>query len=128
MRAYLPITQKDLAAFLESMSFDSENLFAPTEQYVAENDDCDEEEIEYLLSVAAGEVALELRLSEKAPGIVLALEIEQSAIAQSQENLISLAAPITWEQVQCALLAFQGEDELVWFATQEIELHCGDWA
>ena len=58
----------------------------------------------------------------------MALEIEQSAIAQSQENLISLAAPITWEQVQCALLAFQGEDELVWFATQEIELHCGDWA
>jgi hypothetical protein len=128
MRAYLPITQRDLAAFLEHKTFDTNKLFAPTEQYISENDDCDEEELEYLLSLAAGEVALELRLSEKAPGIVLALEVEQSAIVQSDENLISLVSPITWDQVQCALLAFQGEDELVWFATQEIELHCGDWA
>jgi hypothetical protein len=24
-------------------------------------------------------------------------------------------------------LAYHGDDELVWFATQEIELHCGEW-
>jgi hypothetical protein len=25
------------------------------------------------------------------------------------------------------LLAFQGDDELIWFATQEIELHLAEW-
>jgi hypothetical protein len=24
-------------------------------------------------------------------------------------------------------LAYHGDDELVWFATQEVELHCGEW-
>jgi len=29
--------------------------------------------------------------------------------------------------LQCALLAFHGDDELVWFATQEIEVHLAEW-
>lgn len=128
MRAYLAISHKDLGAFLASKSFDSDELFAPTAQFVAENSDCDEEELEYLLSLAAGEEALELRLSEKAPGIVLAIEVEAAQIGESYENSITLKSAINWEQVQCALLAFQGDDELAWFATQEIEIHYGEWA
>ena len=127
MRAYLPITQRDLAAFLESKSIDAEELFAPTAQFVADNTDCDEEELEYLLSLAAGEEALDLRLSEKAPGIVLAVEVEENQIGESYEDSITLKSAITWDQIQCALLAHQGDDELVWFATQEIEIHCGEW-
>lgn len=128
MRAYLPISHKDLAAFVSSKSFDAQQLYAPTPQFVAGNNDCDEEEIEFLLSLAAGEEALDLRLSEKAPGIVLALEVEQSQIGESYEDSITLTKAITWDQIQCALLAFHGDDELVWFATQEIEIHLGEWA
>ena len=127
MRAYLAISQKDLGAFLASKSFEADELFAPTAQFVAANTDCDEEELEYLLSLAAGEEALELRLSEKAPGIVLAVEVEPAQIGESYEDSITLQSAITWDQVQCALLAYQGDDELVWFATQEIEIHCGEW-
>jgi len=127
MRAYLAISQKDLAAFVISKSFEVDELFAPTPQFVADNTDCDEEELEYLLSLAAGEEALELRLSEKAPGIVLAVEVEQAQIGESYEDSITLNSAITWDQIQCALLAYQGDDELVWFATQEIEIHCGEW-
>lgn len=127
MRAYLAISQKDLAAFVESKSIDAEELFAPTAQFVADNTDCDEEELEYLLSLAAGEEALDLRLSEKAPGIVLAVEVEENQIGESYEDSITLKSAITWDQIQCALLAHQGDDELVWFATQEIEIHCGEW-
>lgn len=127
MRAYLAISQKDLAAFVISKSIEVDELFAPTSQFVADNTDCDEEELEYLLSLAAGEEALELRLSEKAPGIVLAIEVEQAQIAESYEDSVTLNSAITWDQIQCALLAYQGDDELVWFATQEIEIHCGEW-
>jgi hypothetical protein len=127
MRAYLAIGQKDLVAFVASQSIEVEDLFAPTSQFVADNDDCDEEELEYLLSIAAGEKALDLRLSEKAPGIVLALEIEESQIAESYEDSITLSSAVYWNQVQCALLAFHGDDELVWFATQEIAIHLDEW-
>lgn len=127
MRAYLAISQKELVAFIASKSFEAEGLFAPTPKFVSANTDCDEEELEYLLSLAAGEVALDLRLSEKAPGIVLAIEVEPEQIGESYEDSITVLSAITWQQVQCALLAYQGDDELVWFATQEIEIHCGEW-
>ena len=127
MRAYLPITQKDLEGFLVNKSLEVEELYAPTIHFVVENPELDEEELEYFLSVAAGEEALELRLSEKAPGIVVAFEIEKEQIAEHYAQSITLTSSVQWDQVQCALLAFQGDDELVWFATQEIELHLAEW-
>jgi hypothetical protein len=127
MRAYLPISHKDLEAFVQSKSLDALEVFAPTQAFVADNLDCDEEELEYLLSVAAGVEALELRLSEKAPGIVLAFEITDEQIAESYDDSITLKTALPWEQLQCALLAFQGDDELVWFATQEIQIHLAEW-
>jgi hypothetical protein len=127
MRAYLPITHKDLESFLTDKTLETDELYAPTIHFVVENPDCDEEELEYLLSVAAGEEALELRQSEKAPGIVVAFEIEREQIAEQYAQSITLISPLLWDQVQCVLLAFQGDDELVWFATQEIDLHLAEW-
>ena len=127
MRAYLPISHKDLELFVQSKSLEADEVFAPTQTFVADNSDCDEEELEYLLSIAAGEEALELRLSEKAPGIVLAFEITDEQIGESYEDSLTLKTALPWDQLQSALLAFQGDDELVWFATQEIELHLAEW-
>jgi hypothetical protein len=100
---------------------------ALTPAFVSDNLDCDEEELEYLLSIAAGQEALELRLSEKAPGIVLAFEVTDDQIAENYEDSITLKTALPWDLVQCALLAFQGDDELVWFAAQEIEIHLAEW-
>ena len=127
MRAYLPISHKDLEAFVLTKSFNADEVFAPTQAFVSENSDCDEEELEYLLSIAAGEEALDLRLTEKAPGIVLAFEVTDEQIAESYEDSITLKTALPWDQLQCALLAFPGDDELVWFATQEIEIHLAEW-
>ena len=127
MRAYLPISHDELAAFLNSGSKELESILAPTPFYVGENEDLDEEEIEYLLSLEAAQSALELRSSNKAPGIVLAIELEPQQVNTVNENSVTLNSAITWAQVQCALLAFQGDDELIWFATQEIELHLAEW-
>jgi len=127
MRAYLPISHKDLEAFVLTKSIEADELFAPTQAFVSDNLDCDEEELEYLLSVLAGEEALDLRLSDKAPGIVVAFEVTDEQIAESYEDSVTLKSALPWDQVQCALLAFQGDDELVWFATQEIEIHLAEW-
>lgn len=127
MRAYLAIGHNELSAFVANKSIDVDQLFAPTPSFVLDNLDCDEEELEYLLSVAAGEKALDLRLSENAPGIVLAFEVTDEQIAESYEDSITLNGPLMWGQLQCALLAFKGDDELVWYATQEIEIVMGEW-
>lgn len=127
MRAYLPITHKDLEGLVLNKSLEVEELYAPTIHFVVQNPDCDEEELEYLLSVTAGQEALELRLSEKAPGIVVAFEIEREEIAEHYAQSITLVSSLQWDQVQCVLLAYQGDDELVWFASQEIELHLAEW-
>lgn len=127
MRAYLPITHIVLSGFVANKSLEVAEMYAPTIHFQVENSDCDEEELEYLLSVAAGEEALTLRSSDKAPGLVVAFEIEKEQIGEHYAESISLISSVRWDQVQCALLAFQGDDELVWFATQEIELHLAEW-
>lgn len=127
MRVYLPISHQGLSDFLASKIFEVDVLFAPTPQFLIEHDDCDEEESEYLLSVAAGEKALELVTNKTSPGIVLALDITVAQIGEMHEDSITLRSAILWDQVQCALLAWPEDDELVWFATQEIEIHLGEW-
>jgi hypothetical protein len=127
VRTYLPISHKELEDFLESKTLDVNLTYAPTPSFQGENDECDEEELEYLLSVIAGEKALDLCLTRKAPGIVLALEIDEQQIGETYADHITVTSAILWEQVQCALLAFRGDDELVWFATQEIEPHMNEW-
>jgi hypothetical protein len=127
VRTYLPISHKELENFLEARTLDVNLAYAPTPSFQEENIDCDEEELEYLLSVIAGEKALDLCLTQKAPGIVLALEIAQQQIGEIYADHITVTSAILWEQVQCALLAFRGDDELVWFATQEIESHMNEW-
>ena len=127
MRAYLPILHSDLLQFLKSGSFNASTVFAPTEFFVSENLECDEEELEYLLSRSAGEAALELRASATSPGIVLALELDGSQGGESQEASLNLNSPLRWNQVQCALISYANEDELLWFATQEISQELQNW-
>ena len=127
MRAYLPLSHDELAAFLNNGSKELESILAPTPFYVGENEDLDEEEIEYLLSLEAAQASMEMRPSDKAPGIVLALELEAQQVNTVNENSVTLNSPITWEQVQCALLLLPNEEELIWFATQEIEINLGEW-
>lgn len=127
MRAYLPLSHDELVAFLNSGSKDLESILAPTPFYVGENEDLGEEEIEYLLSLEAAQTSMQMRPSNKAPGIVLAIELAAQQVNTVNENSVTLNSPITWEQVQCALLLFPDEEELIWFATQEIEINLGEW-
>ena len=127
MRAYLPICHSDLEGFLLTQSFNAVEVFAPTQSFIDENQDCDEEEIEFLLSIMAGRTAFELRTSKKSPGLVLAIELDTVQSAESKDNSITLTAPLRWDQVQCALLTYGESEELIWFATQEISAELENW-
>ena len=127
MRAYLPISNDELAQFLLLGTKTVESIFAPTPFFVIENEDLDEEEVEYLLSLEAAQSSLELRSSQNAPGIVLALELEAAQVNQVEEKSVSLNSPLTWNQVQCALLLYPDDEELIWFATQEISVNLSEW-
>lgn len=127
MRAYLPISHVDLAQFVVAQSHEASRVFAPTSEFIDENVDCDQEEIEYLLSTLAAEVALEMRATKEAPGLVLALELVEAQYGESHQDSMTLTSPVVWEQVQCALLAHEDDDELIWFATQEISQEIDNW-
>lgn len=127
MRTYLAISHSELESFISILTMEVETLFAPTSDFLIDNDDCDSEELEYLLSVAAGEKALELRESTLAPGLVLAIEIDYNQVDKESADSLTLNSPIRWDQVQCALLAYEDEDELTWFATQEIADELASW-
>ena len=127
MRTYLAIRHSELESFISTLSMQVDELFAPTSDFLVENDECDSEELEYLLSVSAGEKALKLRASQTSPGLVLAIDIDYNQIELESADTVTLNSPINWEQVQCALLAYEGEEELTWFATQEIADELAGW-
>lgn len=130
MRVYLPIKHSDLAEFLTSGSMEVVQVFGATQAFNDANLECDDEEIEYLLSVLAGESALELCQSSKAPGLVLAIDLEAIQCGVSSQEMLGVLGVIgalDWKQVQCALLASADEDELAWFAVQEISQELENW-
>ena len=127
MRAYLPISHDELTDFLQSGTKKVESIFAATPFFTGENEELDEEEIEYLLSFEAATQSLDLRSSKNAPGIVIAIELSAGQVNIVGEKSVSLNSDLLWDQVQCALLLFPVEEELIWFATQEIELNLAEW-
>ena len=60
MRAYLPLSSADIALFLRSKTIPVSKLYAPTIKYLTDNNDHDDEEIEYMLSLLAANDAMNL--------------------------------------------------------------------
>ena len=124
MRAYLPLSPTDIALFLESKTINVTKLYAPTIKYLTDNVDHDEEEIEYMLSLLAANDAMNLVSGNPKVGTLLALEIESKEIAVEGSDSITLVGDLVWERVEClftSVLDEEGDIELTWYATQEIE-------
>lgn len=124
MRAYLPLAASDIAQFLDTKKCVPVKLYAPTIKFLTANVDHDEEEIEYLLSLMAAGDAMEMITNGSTIGTLLALEIPDSEIAEEGEDSIVLNGDLLWERVECLFTSIfddEGDIELTWFATQEIE-------
>jgi len=125
MRGYISITAEELQAWLKTGSALLEDLYAPTAEFVTNNSDLDEEEIEFTLSMLAAEDALSDE-AQKYP-LVAALEIAPDLIATSAEGVITLKTSAPWTSLECIFLVEDGGEELTWFATQEVQEQLKNW-
>ena len=111
MRAYLAMTLDEVRDFHAKEKFIPEIVYAPTIKFITENPELDEEEAEYEISMIA---------ARNSGGYVIALEISDKQIAQHLEETVVLNQEVIWESVE-ALFAYDSkDDELTWYATQEI--------
>jgi len=127
MRGYVAMTAQEVQEFISSGSFDVSDLYAPTSQFIVDNQDLDDEEIEYTLSMVAAEDALEMKTATSGTACVLAFEIPAEIISESHDMSVSLYAPLLWENVECLFEVSDDGEELTWFATQEIAASIEQW-
>ena len=124
MRGYLPVTAEEISSFLSSGSMECGPLYAPTIKFLTDNVGHDDEEIEYMLSLLAAHDAMQLVDGNPKIGTLLALEIESQEIAVEETDSIVLTGELVWDRVEClftSVLDEEGDIELTWYATQEIE-------
>ncbi len=127
MRGYVAMTAKEVQEFLATGTFDVSDIYAPTSQFIVDNQDLDNEEIEYTLSMVAAEDAVEIMTSDSGAACVLAFEIPANIISESHDMSVSLSAPLQWENVDCLFEVSSDGEELTWFATQEIAENIQGW-
>lgn len=127
MRAYVGVTAQEVDDFLKSGQLDASDVYAATGVFIAQNNDLDEEEIEYTLSLVAAEDAVALKSSGTGSACVLAFEVPDALISETYEMSISLTAPLKWEYLECCFEVSEDGEELTWFATQEIANNISAW-
>jgi hypothetical protein len=127
MRGYVALTAKEVQEFLASGTFDVSDIYAPTSQFIVDNQDLDDEEIEYTLSMVAAEDALVMKTADSGIACVLAFEIPATIISESHDMSVSLSSPLVWENVDCLFEVSGDGEELTWFATQEIAENIQGW-
>ena len=111
MRAYLAMSIEELRDFYAQKKFTPEIVYAPTIKFITENPELDEEEAEYEISMIA---------ARNSGGYVIALEVTDQQISQHLEESVVLSEPVIWENVEALFVYDSNDDELTWYATQEI--------
>jgi hypothetical protein len=129
MRAYVAITPSELQGFFTSGSLHvAEALTVELGSSLDfEVDPASQEEQEFELSWEAATKSRELQGSASANGYVLAVDLQREQLGQMQRNHVILLSDVLWSQVQSLLLAESEEEELSWFAVQEIPTYLPQW-
>ncbi len=128
MRGYLPISIEQLSSFMNTGEITVDRVFAPTIKFLTSHSDLDQEEVEYELSLLAAAVSLSQRAEGNSQALILALELDKNQIGADGQESVEITSILRWNQVQCAFLCNAMDDELVWFATQEIADQLPTWS
>lgn len=119
------MTPKEIEEFANVEVLRFPHAYVMTTNYQRENIDEDHEELEFQLSYLA---ALESKQRLQSQyGFVLALDLELSQLGIEYEDTIELIADLRWNQVESVLVAESEDEELTWFARQEVETQLPIW-
>jgi len=111
MRAYLSLSIDEVRDFYNQKTFAPGIVYAPTIKFITANPELDEEEAEYEISMIA---------ARNSGGFVIAIEISDKEISQHNEETVEVLNELLWKSVQALFVFDPIEDELTWYATQEI--------
>jgi hypothetical protein len=111
MRAYLAMDLEEVRDFYGQKTFTPDVVYAPTIKFITENPELDEEEAEFEISMIA---------ARNSGGYVIALELTDKHIAVHLEETVALNEAVIWENVEALFVYDEDDDELTWYATQEI--------
>lgn len=125
MRSYAGVSIDELDHLVTSGSISIPTLFAPTSEFISTHSDIGEEEQEFILSMLAADESLEL--VESGQGYVLAVEVPDSLITEMGADSISIDTPIALDWVACIFLVSPDEEDLTWFAIQEVSSMLPSW-
>jgi hypothetical protein len=118
VRIYLPATRSDLETLVSTGFITISAGFAVPDKFDIE---LSEEELDYEASERARDIS---RGSDQdSHGYVLAAELPRKETVQGENGEITLSRAVSIEEVDSLLLSVPGDDELQWFATQEIDLY-----
>ena len=127
MRLYFGSTASELATFITEGSIELSELYAATPQFIASNPDCDEEELEFILSLLAAEDALDFHREDPSMPLVIACEVSENNIATLEELSVSLIQALQWKDVEAVFTVGDETEDLTWFAPQEAEFQVSTW-
>jgi len=127
MRGYIALTPQALSEFLSGGTYLSESAFVTTRYFYAEFPDVDEEEREFELSLLAANRSRELQGAGVKFGLVLAVNLKGAQTGVESDATIALLSEISWDQVDSLLVSESDEEELTWYACQEIADNLASW-
>jgi hypothetical protein len=128
VRIYVPLTSSGLAALVaEARLGGPMRAHAVTEDLRSAWPEADEESWEYAALMAAAADSAALRQAGDVPRrYVVAADVPTVAPAQGEDlTLVDVAADVVWKNVAAAHVDTEDDagedDDLAWFATQEIQ-------
>jgi glyoxylate carboligase len=127
MRVYVGTTADEVQEFLNELTLDLPDVYAPTEIFRSTHPEMDEEEIEYSLSLLAAEDALELVADGSGAPLVIAFEVAIELLSDFDEISAVPNAPLHWKSVEAVFTVGDDVEDLTWFAPQEVPSHIQEW-
>jgi len=127
MRAYIPVVPSQIEVLLREGRFRFPQAFVTTRLFFEENSEVDEEEREFELSLLAAQESREIQKSQESNGYVLAVNLTSVQSGNESGFQVALLSELEWSQVDAVLIAQSEEEELTWFASQEVQDNLPSW-